>query len=308
MNIAEQKTMPSLDSIVSDLERYGIAQNAVELMTYGFTVVSPSNLGVTNAWVERLRNAAVTAYEKRHGDSIDYRTSTITAAFDDPFFDEDDVFIEAATNPAKLALVRLLLGQGAVHRNNLLIFKGLTADAPADESAIFQNLPLHVDQVIEGIPMGTSPICHRLNCTWVCTDVVDEADGPTLVVPASHHYGHGVLPHDTNITNTPYPLVRLKAKAGSVAIWQGGTYHSSLPRTRQGLRIHLNENHTRPFVHGTNASSYIPNSPRLSPELLDRHPELKRVLGLTRPDYDDIELREDGISRASDDPTTDPYA
>ena len=45
MNIAALKAMPSLDSIMSDIERYGIAQNAVELMTYGFTVVSPANPG-----------------------------------------------------------------------------------------------------------------------------------------------------------------------------------------------------------------------------------------------------------------------
>ena len=81
MNIAERNTMPSLDSIVSDITRYGIAQNAVELMTYGFTVISPENLEVTDAWIERFRDAAVTAYETRNDVSIDYRTSTITAAF-----------------------------------------------------------------------------------------------------------------------------------------------------------------------------------------------------------------------------------
>ena len=308
MNIAERNTMPSLDSIVSDIKRYGLAQNAVELMTYGFTVVSPATLGATDAWIERLRDAAVKAYENRNDVSIDFRTSTITSAFDDPFFDEDEVFIEAATHPAKLALVRLMLGQGAVHRNNLIILKGPTAEAPADESALFHSLPLHIDQVVEGIPMGAGQICHRLNCTWVCTDQADEADGSTLFVPASHHFGHGVLPHDTDVTNTPYPLVRLEAKAGSVVIWQGGTFHSALPRTRPGLRISLNENHTRPYIQGRNASSYIPNSPRLSPELLDRHPELKRVLGLSQVEYRDIERREDGVSLRFDDATTDPYA
>ena len=309
MNIAALNAMPSLDSIVSDIERYGIARNAVELMTYGFTVVSPANLGATDAWGERLRNAAVAAYESRNDVSIDFRTSRITAAFHDPFFDEDDVFIEAATNPAKLALVRLMLGQGAVHRNNLLILKGPTADAAADDSAVFHNLPLHIDEFVEGIPMGAGHICHRLNCTWICTDVVDEADGPTLLVPASQHYGHGVLPHDTDVTKSRYPLVRVKAQAGSVAIWQGGTFHSTLPRTRPGLRIHLNENHTRPYVQGRNASSYIPNSPRLSPELLDRHPELKRVLGLSEVEmFPGPERGEDGITRVPGDPTTDPYA
>lgn len=303
MDIAERKAMPSLDSIISDIERYGLAQNAVELMTYGFTVVSPATLGVTDAWIERLRDAEVAAYETRNDVSIDFRTSTLTAAFDDPFFDEDEVFIEAATNPAKLALVRLMLGQGAVLRTNLIILKGPTADAPADDSALFHNLPLHVDQDVEGIPMGAGQICHRLNCTWSCTDQADEADGPTLFVPASQHFGHRVLPHDTDVTNTPYPLVRLEAKAGSVVIWQGGTFHSALPRTRPGLRISLNENYTRPYIQGRNASSYIPNSPRLSPELLDRHPELRRLLGLSRGEYRDIERREDGVT-----PLFDPYA
>ncbi len=303
MNIAERQAMPSLDSIMSDIECYGLAQNALELMTYGFTVVSPATLGVTDAWNERLRDAMVAAYETRNDVSIDVRTSRITAAFYDPFFDEDAVFIEAATNPANLALVRLMLGQGAVLRNMLVIMKGPTADAPDDDSALFHNLPLHVDQDVEGIPMGAGQICHRLNCTWICTDQAGEADGPTVFVPASQHFGHRVLPHDTDIANTPYPLVRLEAKAGSVVIWQGGTFHSALPRTRPGLRISLNQNYTRPYIQGRNADSYIPNSPRLSPELLDRHPELKRVLGLARGEYRDIERREDGVT-----PLFDPYA
>ena len=70
------------------------------------------------------------------------------------FSNEDEVFIEAATNPAKQALVRLMLGQGAVLRNMLIILKGPTAEAPDDDSALFHNLPLHVDQDVEGIPMG----------------------------------------------------------------------------------------------------------------------------------------------------------
>ena len=189
MNIAELKAMPSLDSIISDIERYGLAQNAVELMTYGFTVVSPETLGVADAWIERLRDAAVAAYEKRNNVSVDFRTSTITTLLSDAFYDEDEVFIEAAINPAKLALVRLMLGQGAVLRTNSIILKGTDIDD------IFHRLPLHTDDQVEGIPMGAGQICHRLNCSWICTDYIDEADGPTLFVPASQHFGHSVLPH-----------------------------------------------------------------------------------------------------------------
>ena len=296
MNIAELNAMPSLDSIVSDIERYGLAQNALELMTYGFTVVSPATLGVTDAWIERLRDAALTAYETRNDVSIDFRTATFTWSYNDPFYDENEVFIEASTNPAKLALVRLLLGQGAVLRTNTIILKGPVGSSRAS-GPDYNDLPLHVDSDVEGIPMGAGQICHRLNCMWICTDQVDEADGQTLLVPSSQHFGHRVLPHDTDITNSPYPLVRLEAKAGSVAIWQGGTFHSAAPRTHPGLRISLSENYTRPYIQGF-ANGYISNSPRLSPELLDRHPELKRVLGLSH---------ERVLNLGKERPTFDPY-
>ena len=289
MNIAEQKTMPSLDSIVSDIERYGLAQNAVELLTYGFTVVSPLRLRVDGAWVERFRDAALAAYEKGNNVSVgDYRTATITADLSSALlYDEDDVFIEAAINPAKLALVRLMLGERAVLRTNTIILKGPADHAPADDYFSYQNVPLHTDNDVEGIPMGAGQICHRLNCMWICTDQVDEADGPTLVVPASQHVGHSVWPHDSDVTDTPYPLVRLEAKAGSVAMWQGGTFHSALPRTRTGLRVTLSENYTRHYIQGPHARShYIPNLGRLSPELLGRYPELKRVLGLAQKAMD----------------------
>ena len=297
MNIAKQKTLPSLDSIMSDIERYELARNAVELMTYGFTVASPETLGVDDAWTERFRDATLAAYEKGNNVSVgDYRTSTITADVSSAqLYDEDDVFIEAAINPAKLALVRLMLGQRAVLRTNTIILKGPADHAPADYY-FYQNVPLHTDNDVEGIPMGAGRICHRLNCMWICTDQVDEADGPTLLVPASQHVGHGVLPHDSDLANTPYPVVRLDARAGSVAMWQGGTFHSALPRTRTGLRVTLSENYTRHYIQGPHARShYVPNLGRLSPELLARHPELKRVLGLSQ--------KQSGIN-----PPFDPYA
>ena len=298
MSITEQKTLPSLDSTMSDIERYGLAQNALELMTYGFTVVSPESLGVDAAWIERFRDAALAAYEKGNNVSVgDHRTATVTSMFGSALlYDEDDVFIEAAINPAKLALVRLMLGQRAILRTNTIILKGPAEHASAD-SDFFQNVPLHTDNDVEEIAMGAGAICHRLNCMWICTDQLDEADGPTLAVPASQHCGHSVWPHDSDVTNTPYPIARLEAKAGSVAMWQGGTFHSALPRTRTGLRVTLSENHTRHYIQGPHAEYlYVPKLGRLSPELLARYPELERVLGLSKKE------------RVSTNPPFDPYA
>lgn len=282
MNIAELNTLPSLDSCISEIERYGLSQNALELMTYGFTVVSPKNLGLDPTWIERFRDATVSAYERGKKVAVgDYRTSAITGDFTAAFYDEDEVFIEAALNPAKLALVRLVLGQRAVLRTNTIILKGPADQAPENDYFDYQKVPLHADNDTEQIAMGAGQICHRLNCMWLGTDQFDDADGPTLVVPASQHCGHSVWPHEADVTKTSYPTVSLKGEAGSIAMWQGGTFHAALPRARSGLRVTLSENYTRHYITAMAALAdvYLSNVVRLSPEVSARYPGLERVIG-----------------------------
>ena len=282
MSIANLKALPSLDSSVSEIERHGLARNALELMTYGFTVVSPDNLGLKKDWIDRFRDATVSAYEKGTNITVgDYRTSAVTGDFTASFYDQDDVFIEAALNPAKLALVRLVLGQRAVLRTNTIILKGPADQAPDNDYFDYQKVPLHADNDTEQIAMGAGQICHRLNCMWFGTDQFEDADGPTLVVPASQHCGHGVWPHEADVRTTSYPTVGLKGEAGSIAMWQGGTFHAALPRMRSGLRITLSENYTRHYITAAHAHVYLSNVSKVPPKVAGRYPELARVIGLT---------------------------
>ena len=75
----------------------------------------------------------------------------------------------------------------------------------------------------------------------------------------------------------PYPLVSLTGKAGSLAIWHGGTFHGSRTRTKAGLRLTYGGSWYRSYMKPMGTWE------DLSPELVERYPELDRVLGLQSP-------------------------
>ena len=70
------------------------------------------------------------------------------------------------------------------------------------------------------------------------------------------------------------PVVPLQGKAGSLAIWHGGTWHGSVPRSREGLRITLAQNWMRSYMKPIHQWDDAPA------ELLEQHPELTHILGL----------------------------
>ena len=182
MDISAQGALPHLDTLMKDFARYDVTQHALELDTYGFTVVPPEKLGVDDAFVERLRNALISTAERRHGVEIG---DPSTAGIDEKVVGrnawrllfEDDAFVEASLNPVGLSLIRFLLGQSAVLSGNLWIIK------PRTES----YLKLHSDA--PGITLGAGTIAHVVNASWLCTDYNDVDDGPTVLVPGSFRFG-----------------------------------------------------------------------------------------------------------------------
>ena len=71
----------------------------------------------------------------------------------------------------------------------------------------------------------------------------------------------------------PFPLIPLIAKAGSLAIWHGATWHGSTPRTNRGLRVTLVQVFMRMHMRPHHLWEDVP------PPFMDKYPELKRVLG-----------------------------
>ena len=205
--------------------------------------------------------------------------------------EEDEVFVEAAINPVVLTLVRWLCGQSAIFGGQTWIIKGAGGDP----------LGLHSDS--HGIPPGAGQIAHMCNASWICTDYESADDGPTVFIPGSHKYGRATLPHEANLAATHFKTFPLIAKSGSLAIWNGATWHGSVPRTKSGLRVTLVQNYFRPYMR--TMRNYSGN---VSPQLLQKYPELERAIGKPLYPYDNPQApdgtRVAPLMRAG----TDPFA
>ena len=268
MDIAELGTSPDTDAVMLALAKHGLVKHALELDAYGVTVIPRSTMGVSDDFVERLRNGIIRACEKRNGVAIgDYRTSEAKGEglFKNSWYllQEDPVFAEAATNPKALAIARWLLGRSAILAGHTWIIKPRTS----------QDLNLHSDA--HGVPPGGGHIAHVANLSWLCTDYGGAEDGPTVFVPGSHRYGRATLPHEQKIETCPFKTVTLNAEAGSLAVWHGATWHGSTPRSNPGLRITLVQVYMRMHMRPIN----MWQEAEIDPELLETYPELNAILG-----------------------------
>ena len=276
MSLADYDVYPDADDLVRKIEQFDLARHIVELEAYGLTIVPPEKMQAGEGFIQRLRDAIVKVCADRNGLEIaDYRTSAMSIgeaqknSWD--LLEEDEVFVEAATNPVNLTLVRWLLGQSAVFSGQTWIIKG------QDD----EGLGLHSDA--HGIPPGAGQIAHMCNASWICTDYDGTEDGPTVFVPGSHRYGRATLPHEASLKRTPFKFVPLIAKAGSLAIWNGATWHAAEKRTNPGLRITLVQNYMRSYMRVQH------DYETTSPELLKKYPELTRVVGKALYPYADAQ-------------------
>jgi len=274
MTLADYNTYPPVDQLMAEFREYDLFEHAVELEAYGMTVVPPEKLKSSSGFIERLRSAIIRTCEERN--QIEIGDPTKAAPPPDKVFrnswdllEEDEVFIEAAINPVMLSLVRWLLGQSAKFSGQTWIIKGQGA----------AGIGLHSDS--HGIPSGAGQIAHMCNASWICTDYDSSDDGPTVFVPGSHKYGRATLPHEANLNDTPYQFVPLIAKAGSLAIWNGATWHASEKRINPGLRVTLVQNYMRNYMRVQH------NYEDTSPQLLEKYPELDRIIGKSLYPYDD---------------------
>ncbi len=274
MNLSDYNVYPDVDNLMSDIRKYDLSEHIVELQAYGMTVVPPEKMQSQDGFVERLRSAIIRTCEQRNDIKLgDYATAVAgmanTGKNSWDLLEEDEVFVEAAVNPVNLTLVRWLLGQSAVFSGQTWIIKG-QGDG---------GLGLHSDS--HGIPPGAGHIAHMCNASWICTDYESADDGPTVFVPGSHHYGRATLPHESNLKDTPFKFVPLIAKAGSLAIWNGATWHASEARSNPGIRVTLVQNYMRSYMRPQH------NYEGASPQLLKKYPELERVIGKALYPYED---------------------
>ena len=238
MSIAEYGTSANADPLLKQFEEFGIMSNVVELEAYGMTVVPPEKLNWAPDFAERLKMAIVSTCERRNDVVIgDPETTQIRRPEADKLgmnswdlVEEDPVFVEAATNPVQMALVRWLCGQSAVFGGQTWIIKRPSKRPAADTPPL--SMGLHSDS--HGLPPGSGNVAHMCNASILATDYHSADDGPTVFVPGSHKFGRATLPHETatfgDDDNNGFKMFPLIGKAGSLALWNGAVWHASLPR------------------------------------------------------------------------------
>lgn len=269
MDIAGKGSQPYVDSLVNEIKRLDLTENVMELEAYGFTVIPPSKSGITPEWTARLRDAILGTVERRGDmDLSDWETRTtevpiMTKGWE--LLPEDDVFAEAALQPAGLAIARWLCGQTASMVGHTLITK---APSPSGKS---WSQALHSD--LHGVPAG-GDICHGCNVSILATDYTSADDGPTILVPGSHHVARAPLPEEMNTKS-----VALEGEAGSIAVWNDFVWHGSMPRKNPGLRITLVQQYFRSYMRPI----HMWREEDLAPGQLERYPELRKVLALDHP-------------------------
>lgn len=282
MDILSHGSSPSADPIVETIIDHGLERNIVELDAYGFTVIPPEKLGTPPGFGDRLREAILDVYRRRHNVEIDVSHSEDLPA-DNALYkqlvDEDDAITEAVLHPVTLAMARWHCGQNAVLGQTSSIIKPPAGDAAARGVQHTGYLRLHNDT--HGVPPPQAAYPHFVNTSWILTDYNSAEDGPTVFVPGSHRWGRAPAPHEAEFwqegsTIEPLPL---EAKAGSLAVWSGNTWHGSVPRSTPGLRVTIVLAWQRSYMKPLDMWQLG----GISPERVERFPELTRVLGLDHP-------------------------
>jgi len=282
MDISGKGTQPFLDPLIEEIKRLDLSEHVVELEAYGFTVIPPSKSGITKAWVGRLRDAILHTVERRGGvDLSDWETRTEQIPSEVmreswELMPEDDIFAEAALQPAGLAMARWLLGQRAILGGHTYITRGPTPGEMDRQVPDKLEGKLHSD--VHGVP-GGGDICHECNVSILCTDYSSADDGPTILSPGSHRMARAPSPGEATPGDAQPTCVTLEGEAGSIAVWNGFTWHGSYPRKNPGLRITLVQSWMRTYMRPLHEW----READLAPGQLERYPELRKVLALDHP-------------------------
>lgn len=229
----EREAAAARDRVFAEIERPRLWANVGELDAKGYTVIAPEEAAAPG-FSERVRDALLAAAEKASGvrpDTISGDTHKQVLSRHgqvqhvEPLVHLDPIFQQALMNERALALVTYMLGESCVLFSSTGQVKG-----PG-----FQYLPLHADQANSGTPAPFPAIAQVCNAVWALTDY-DAGNGATCFVPGSHK----LCRHPTAAEAVDLSLFEpLQARAGSIIVWHGNTWHGAIPRKNPGLRVSI---------------------------------------------------------------------
>ena len=193
------------------IRELGLERNCEELWEQGYTVIE--DVAPPEYWRD-LRGAIIDA-------GYPYERGSI-------LMEKYPIVAEAAINPKMMAIAEFSVGAGFILSN-----VASTIRRKGD-----RNIGLHCDQIWHPVPFPESNLF--LTACWACDDFTLEA-GATTVVPGSAALRRPPSLDEVSSTAT----VPIESKAGSIALWDGRTWHNNATRTIDGERAVLHVSYTR---------------------------------------------------------------
>jgi hypothetical protein len=269
--ITERAAMEARDRVMSEIDRLRLREFVGQLDSDGFTIIPPER-AAPPGFAEKLRGALLTASLSGPGNEATIKPDVIntdTSPFGQVRFTtgllrEGIIFEQMLMNEIALALLSYLLGESCILHEMVGFVKG-----PGIEF-----LPLHTDQNQNSTPAPFPAIAQIANVTWALTDY-DEGNGSTCFVAGSHKFCRHPSAREATDLSLFQPV---EARAGSMLVWHGNTWHGAVPRTNPGLRVSCVMQFAR-WYHRVRESF----AEMLTPEAFRRNSP--RLAVLTRKDY-----------------------
>lgn len=218
------------------LARHGLTEAAEQLRDVGYCVLTGA---VTDSFADELREAILA--------KIAENPFPTPAAL---LLERGRIFEEAALHPWLLTLGEFVCGKGSLLAQLLGSTRG---EGPG-------LLGLHSDYNNVRAPFPE----YGLNCTacWALDDWTVEA-GPTVVVPGSNRWRS----HPDERARSAERLA-IEMPKGSIALWDGATWHAQGDRSVPGQRVVLHQTFSRLTLRPYDDYS------RIDPAILDRNPAI----------------------------------
>jgi hypothetical protein len=276
----------------NDICKLGLQPYVADLDTHGYTVIPPE-IASPNGLTDRMLDACLDIAEKRNGEKPDLETGSTHANLpitprgnpdagrspkgrvpvelrgerDSPvgdvmhsIFFENQVFEESLMNPVLLAMATYLCGYSVV-------LSGIGCWMKGPNVSTFR---LHTDTPVPSPLPSQALVCELL---YVLTDFNRE-NGGIAFVPGSHKWCRNPEGPESIIGEGGNDnVVAAEAKAGSLIVWPGTTWHGSFNRTAPGLRVSVPLYMVRPCIR--TQENFIGRIPQ---EALDRHPPRFAIL------------------------------